>query len=582
MKKIFFLIIVLFSLFIDQNFAQLNWIQLSSGTFENLKDVYFIDVNTGWAVGNAGKALKTTNYGQVWTNCNFPTSSNNNCVFFINANTGFIGNSNGNVYKSTNGGSTWTPYPTGVSSEVTTIFFTSELIGFLGNVSGNIRNTIDGGLTWSLLSQTPGRVNKISFIDSFRGWVVDNNGYIFRTTNSGTSFNYSRPTTNPINGIQFISSTIGYACSDSGKVLKSTNGGANWIVLNTGHVSIKLNKIATLHPEIAMAVGGNGYILQTINGGNNWSVQIPTTYNLSSIYFVPGTIYGYCVGDVGTMYRSFTIPGGGGCVGNSTTQIGFPFYSSYMDSRTDILFVRNELALATGMNAGYIYSIGFYFTSYADQPLNGFKIKMQNTSLTSLAQFTSTGWMIVYDGTYSVTGTGLKIINLQVPFYWSGNNLLVEICFNNNVSTYNSTIYSTSNAGMTFHNHSNLPTGDGCIDITTGAAQTYRPNVCFYTSIISGLGNSKNIVPENYKLYQNHPNPFNPVTKIQYDIPKKSIVTLSIYDVLGKHIETLVNESREAGSYLIDYDASLLPSGIYYYKLAAGDFVQTKKMILVK
>ena len=83
-------------------------------------------------------------------------------------------------------------------------------------------------------------------------------------------------------------------------------------------------------------------------------------------------------------------------------------------------------------------------------------------------------------------------------------------------------------------------------------------------------------------MKQNYPNPFNPVTKIQYDIAKKSDVTLSIYDILGKHIETLVNETKDAGSYIVEYNASALPSGLYFYKLEAGNFSEVKKMILIK
>ncbi len=253
-----------------------------------------------------------------------------------------------------------------------------------------------------------------------------------------------------------------------------------------------------------------------------------------------------------------------------------------MDARTDMLFVRNEIALATGMNAGYIKSIGFYFATFSNQVLNNFKIKMQNTSLTALTQFTSSGWLNVYDSSYSVPGTGLHAINLQVPFFWNGNNLLIEICYNNSSFTANSNVYSTSSPNMTFYNRADLLTGDGCVNITTGNVQTYRPNVCFYTTVISGLGNSQNNTPNNFTLYQNYPNPFNPVTKIQYDLPKKSYVTLSIYDVLGKLACTLVNETKDAGSYLIEYNASALPSGVYFYKIKAGEFSEVKKMILLK
>ena len=88
--------------------------------------------------------------------------------------------------------------------------------------------------------------------------------------------------------------------------------------------------------------------------------------------------------------------------------------------------------------------------------------------------------------------------------------------------------------------------------------------------------------PTIYNLSQNYPNPFNPTTTIKYSIPKQSLVTLKIYDILGRQITTLVNEEKPAGNYKIKYDASSLASGVYFYRLQAGNFVQTKKMILLR
>jgi hypothetical protein len=89
-------------------------------------------------------------------------------------------------------------------------------------------------------------------------------------------------------------------------------------------------------------------------------------------------------------------------------------------------------------------------------------------------------------------------------------------------------------------------------------------------------------VPTNYSLSQNYPNPFNPSTKIKYSIPQTSNVVIKIFDILGNEIETLVKEEKPVGSYEIDFDASSLSSGIYFYRLQAGDFIETKKMVLMK
>jgi len=86
----------------------------------------------------------------------------------------------------------------------------------------------------------------------------------------------------------------------------------------------------------------------------------------------------------------------------------------------------------------------------------------------------------------------------------------------------------------------------------------------------------------NFKLEQNYPNPFNPSTKITYQLPVTGFVTLKVYDVLGKEIATLVNQDKSAGSYEVQFNAAEFPSGIYFYTLKAGDFTQTRKMILLK
>lgn len=85
-----------------------------------------------------------------------------------------------------------------------------------------------------------------------------------------------------------------------------------------------------------------------------------------------------------------------------------------------------------------------------------------------------------------------------------------------------------------------------------------------------------------YILNQNYPNPFNPSASIKYQIPEMSFVTVKVYDVLGNEISTLVNEEKQMGRYEVEFNAVNLPSGVYFYRLQAGDFIETKKMILMK
>ena len=91
-----------------------------------------------------------------------------------------------------------------------------------------------------------------------------------------------------------------------------------------------------------------------------------------------------------------------------------------------------------------------------------------------------------------------------------------------------------------------------------------------------------NIVPSQYYLSQNHPNPFNPTTTIKYGLPKESKVTLKIFNILGQEVATLVDEHQPAGYHQITWDAAGHSSGIYFYKIQAGEFQKIRKMILLK
>jgi len=103
-----------------------------------------------------------------------------------------------------------------------------------------------------------------------------------------------------------------------------------------------------------------------------------------------------------------------------------------------------------------------------------------------------------------------------------------------------------------------------------------------FTTSVEENPNSNSFIPENIFLSQNYPNPFNPSTKISFSITHPGLVTLKIYDILGTEIETLVYEEKPAGSYEINWNASRLSSGVYFYQLKAGDFTSVKKMILLK
>jgi Secretion system C-terminal sorting domain len=99
---------------------------------------------------------------------------------------------------------------------------------------------------------------------------------------------------------------------------------------------------------------------------------------------------------------------------------------------------------------------------------------------------------------------------------------------------------------------------------------------------VIGIEPINSFIPRDFKLYQNYPNPFNPTTKIKFDVAKGGEIKIILYDILGREIRNIVDENLKAGSYEINFKASNLSSGIYYYSLIAGGFRETNKMVLIK
>jgi hypothetical protein len=122
--------------------------------------------------------------------------------------------------------------------------------------------------------------------------------------------------------------------------------------------------------------------------------------------------------------------------------------------------------------------------------------------------------------------------------------------------------------------------GDGQLDLFVGR---FRGGLFYYhnTTLTSILGESRSTVTD-YTLDQNYPNPFNPITTINYQLPVTSYVDMSIYNLLGQKVATLVSEKKNAGYHQVEWDASEFASGVYYFRLEAGDFRRVRKMVLVR
>jgi len=203
-----------------------------------------------------------------------------------------------------------------------------------------------------------------------------------------------------------------------------------------------------------------------------------------------------------------------------------------------------------------------------------------------------TVWTARYNGPVNSADVPLsvafdKLSNVYVTGYSEGNGT---------VSDYATLKYNLTGAEQWVIRYNGLGNGS---DVANSIAVDTMGNV-FITGSSFGSGTANDIVtikysqsltdvltdgsdsPKDYHLLQNYPNPFNPNTIISYQLPVSSKVIIKVYDILGDEIATLVNEEKPAGNYEVNYNALQLSSGIYFYKMQAGSFINTKKMILIK
>jgi hypothetical protein len=207
-------------------------------------------------------------------------------------------------------------------------------------------------------------------------------------------------------------------------------------------------------------------------------------------------------------------------------------------------------------------------------------------------QYGDSVWVQRYDSIHNSTDEPSSIaVDNRGNVYVTGStnfnllsNTYITICYD---STGNQKFVLFYNNDLPFHNHEAkiIKTGTDGNFYVTGISQNSNGEneiaTIKYNSVTS-IHNLSNEIPESSKLYQNYPNPFNPVTNIQYDLPHDVFVSIKIYDITGREIVTLVNEFKEAGYYITSFDGARLSSGVYYYKIKAGNYEAVKKMILLK
>lgn len=417
--------------------------------------------------------------------------------------------------------------------------------------------------------------------------------------------------------ISFANSQVGYIVTELGAVYKTTNGGNNWTsVMNLGFPYYWYGVHALTTDTVVISGFNNqgniksGVVRWSYNGGATWSgdinLYIPNGVGwLSRVHFFNRNKGIVSAEFSGGMH--YTTNGGKDSTGWTYVQVNsdLGWFAGNIDADA------SGNIFTTGIHFAHSTDFGINWTSGApaDNVFDGGVDFVDNNLLLGLTgggsiSPTVTGWL------HRTTDGGLtwsaRLNNFPYPIrsvkYFS-DTLMFAV--GGSINQDLGGIYSSTNAGLNW----NLDVSTGAemfsldfkkisadsIDIwcvgSTGGGSGYIGKL-FKARIgysIVGINNAGNQIPIEFKLYQNYPNPFNPLTNIKYSIPENGkskiengYVSLKIYNMLGKEVAVLVNERKSSGVYEVNWNASGFPSGVYFYKLITDNFVDTKKMVLLK
>jgi photosystem II stability/assembly factor-like uncharacterized protein len=401
---------------------------------------------------------------------------------------------------------------------------------------------------------------------SFSQWIQQTSG----TSTALLDIEYI----SPVNG------GIAAACGLNGNIYRTSNGGTNWIQITTS-ISSQLTDIEFTDINTGYSAGSNGVIIKTTNGGINW-VQLSSgsTAGFNCMHFVNSSTGFICGGTTTTAEILKTTNGGVNWNPNTfTTQANLLQSIFFIDALTG-------------------WAMGYNQTSFI-----GSILKTTNGGANWQEIFVSPGAVAFFDMIMSSSSTGFISgggtinrttnggSNFNTVFEPGDTPLDFELI--NSLIVYavggSSTISKTTNGGLNWFNQASPVSGRTFRSISmigdTGFICGIAGTILKTTNggqVPTGLIISSNEIPKNYSLSQNFPNPFNPATKIVFNIISHGFVQLKVFDILGKEVSVLVNQNLTPGSYSADFNASSLPSGTYFYRITARAFTETKKMILIK
>jgi|WetSurMetagenome_2_1015567.scaffolds.fasta_scaffold01760_3 photosystem II stability/assembly factor-like uncharacterized protein len=401
----------------------------------------------------------------------------------------------------------------------------------------------------------------------------------------------SSPISESIYSCSAVDTNICWICGGSPSVLRTTNGGANWTNV-TGEISSytvgALYSIFGLSSSEAWVGGGDGNLYHTTNAGVNWelaTLPYPITTFIDAVHFFnqnTGFVIGDPTNNIWCYYWTTNAGNNWTSAGPSFTGLESGFSNSYAAIDTGhIWFGTNNAKIYKGsLKGGFEVSetpgtdniFGVAFTNVNKG------VAIVNTMwLPDANQISSNGGVTWSAGTFMPYGTQYAIKSIPgFPYIWLGG--MVDS---------NGSIYFSSDNGTSFSIQSILPSMS-CVNALTlanvncGWAGLASGEIYKYRGNLSDIHNITTAIPVIYSLEQNYPNPFNPNTNIKFNLPKEGFVSLIVYDILGKEIRQLVNGYKSTGTYSIDFDASGLSSGIYFYRFVSGKFVGVKKMMIIK
>jgi len=563
-----------------------SWIDVVTGISENFNDVYFINAQTGIVAADWGKILRTNNGGINWSVFyDNITYSFMQTVKFVDNNTGFVSGSGGYIFKTVNAGENWTILNTGSYNILRDMAFINSQTGYACGLNGGVYRTTNGGSYWSqtVSGGLYANVLNIEVTASGRLWICTDSACVYRSDDNAASWSeiYRQfITSRLLYSIRFFNQNTGCACGELGTIIRTTNGGDNWVNINIGNVNT-LRCLYVIDQLTGFAAGGTtnrNVIFKTTNAGMNWfSVSSDSTSFITSMFFLNPQTGWTCGFGTSNILK--------------TTNSGMNWYkvntAINLFQLRDIEFINNNTGFVVNNSACYLTTNGGTNWSLIPNTTAGYSIHFFNSN---------TGYYLGLAGNSVLNKTTDGGNNWA--FSVIGPSGMISMFFVNQNKGWVCGNYGSGKIKLT--TNSGLNWSQQSVDIGTNLYSIYFINesegwACGdYGTIVhtttGGIGINKisNEIPNDFNLYQNYPNPFNPLTKVKFEIPavemNRRVVStrLTIYDILGREISTLVNENLYPGVYEVEFDGTRYSSGVYFYRLSAMEFVMSRKMILLK